>query len=80
MRHSKLAAALLAGTAVLAQPAAAKPPVRIVLTNYTLASYRTAAKRMGADYFFDKSNEIPEMLRVIRGLGRRANKANGGPC
>jgi two-component system, OmpR family, response regulator len=61
------------------QPAAAKPPVRIVLTNYTLTSYRTAAKRMGADYFFDKSNEIPEMLRVIRALSRRANKANGAP-
>lgn len=60
------------------QPAA-KPPVRIVLTNYTLTSYRTAAKRMGADYFFDKSNEIPEMLRVIRTLSRRANKANGAP-
>lgn len=61
------------------KPATAKPPVRIVLTNYTLTSYRNAAKRMGAEYFFDKSNEIPEMLRVIRGLSRRANMANGGP-
>jgi hypothetical protein len=49
-----------------------------VLTNYTLASYATP--RSGwAPTFFDKSNEIPEMLRVIRGLGRRANKSNGAP-
>jgi DNA-binding NarL/FixJ family response regulator len=60
------------------QPAAGQP-VRIVLTNYTLAAYRKAAKRMGADYFLDKSNEIPELLRVIRGLYRSANKANGTP-
>jgi len=57
----------------------AKQPLRIVLTNYTLASYRNAAKRMGADYFFDKSNEIPELLRVIRSLYRGANKVNGTP-
>ena len=55
----------------------AKQPVRIVLTNYTLTSYRNAAKRMGADYFFDKSNQIPELLRVLRGLSHRAQKANG---
>ena len=57
----------------------AKQPLRIVLTNYTLASYRNAAKRMGADYFFDKSNEIPELLRVIRSLYGGANKVNGTP-
>ena len=57
----------------------AKQPVRIVLTNYTLTSYRNAAKRMGADYFFDKSDEIPELLRVIRSLQRSAKKGNGAP-
>jgi DNA-binding response OmpR family regulator len=60
------------------QPAP-KQPVRIVLTNYTLTSYRNAAKRMGADNFFDKSNEIPELLRVIRSLQRSAKKGNGAP-
>jgi DNA-binding NarL/FixJ family response regulator len=55
----------------------AKQPVRVVLTNYTLTSYRNAAKRMGADYFFDKSDEIPALLRVVRSLGRSAGKANG---
>jgi DNA-binding NarL/FixJ family response regulator len=57
----------------------AKKAVRVVLTNYTLASYRNAAKRLEADYFFDKSNEIPELLRVVRALSRGASSANGTP-
>src|SRR5580765_1866312 len=55
----------------------AKVPLRVVLTNYTLATYRKAAKRLGADYFLDKSSQIPELLRVIRSLYRSANKGNG---
>jgi len=55
----------------------AKLPVRVVLTNYTLATYRNAAKRLGADYFLDKSSQIPELLRVIRSLYRRATNGNG---
>ena len=41
-------------------------PARIVLTNHVLDPYRKAAKRWGATYFFDKSKQIPEMLRVLR--------------
>jgi len=52
----------------------AKQPLRIVLTNYTLTSYRNAAKRLGADYFFDKSNEIPQLLRVLRSISRKAER------
>ena len=54
-----------------------RQPIRVILTNYTLTSYRNAAKRMGADYFLDKSNQIPELLRMMRGLQRSAGKANG---
>jgi DNA-binding NarL/FixJ family response regulator len=43
-------------------------PARIMLTNYALEPYRKAAKRWGAKYFFDKSNQIPEMLRVLRAM------------
>jgi two-component system, OmpR family, response regulator len=57
-----------------------RTPLRIVLTNYALASYRNAAKRMGAEYFFDKSSQIPELLRVVRALSRSANRANGAPA
>jgi two-component system, OmpR family, response regulator len=45
-------------------------PARIVLTSHTLEPYRIAAARWGAAYFFDKSKEIPEMLRVLREMHR----------
>ena len=44
------------------------PPVRIVLTNYTFASYRDAANDLGADYFFDKAKQIPEVITVLDSL------------
>jgi len=40
-------------------------PVRIVLTNHSSAPYRNAAKRFGAEYFFDKSTEIIKMLKIV---------------
>ena len=47
-------------------------PARIVLTNHAIDPYRKAAKRSGATYFFDKSKQIPEMLRVLREIPRPA--------
>ncbi len=44
-------------------------PARVVLTNFNREWYRDAAKRLGAEYFFDKSCDIPEMLDVLRSLG-----------
>jgi DNA-binding NarL/FixJ family response regulator len=55
----------------------AKPPLRVVLTNYTLAAYRKAAKRLGADYFLDKSNQIPQLLRLLRSRYRGMMNGNG---
>jgi DNA-binding NarL/FixJ family response regulator len=43
-------------------------PARVVLTNFNREWYRDAAKRLGAEYFFDKSSEIPEMLEVLRAM------------
>jgi DNA-binding NarL/FixJ family response regulator len=59
----------------------AERPLLIVLTNYSLKSYRSAAKRFGADLFLDKSNQIPELLRLVRSLDRGANAkvSNGEP-
>ena len=51
-------------------------PARIMLTNYALEPYRKAAKRWGAKYFFDKSNQIPEMLRVLRTMPPAATDAS----
>ena len=50
------------------------PPVRIVLTNHTFSSYRDAANELGADYFFDKAKQIPEVITVLDSLNadRRA--------
>jgi CheY-like chemotaxis protein len=41
-------------------------PARIVLTSHALEPLRAAASRWGAAHFFDKSTQIPEMLRVLR--------------
>lgn len=43
-------------------------PARVVLTNFNREWYREAARRLGADYFFDKSRDIPEMLDVLRSM------------
>jgi len=50
------------------------PPVRIVLTNYAFSSYRDAANELGAEYFFDKAKQIPEVITVLDSLNadRRA--------
>jgi DNA-binding NarL/FixJ family response regulator len=48
----------------------AERPARIVLTNFTRDWYRDAANRLGAEHFFDKSSQIPEMLDVLRAMSR----------
>jgi DNA-binding NarL/FixJ family response regulator len=47
------------------------PPVRIVLTNYTFASYRDAAQELGADYFLDKAKQMAEVVTVLESLNAR---------
>jgi len=55
-----------------------RSPIRIVLTNYSLEHYRLAAEDLGADYFFDKSNEIPVMMQAVRSIARgKSERANG---
>lgn len=49
-------------------------PTAVVLTNYTNRLYRTQAARLGAAYFFDKSCEIPKMVRVLRELIEKHQK------
>ena len=52
-------------------------PLRIVLTNYTAAPYRNAARRLGVEYFFDKSFEILEMVKVVTSMTAGAHERNG---
>ena len=47
-------------------------PIRIVLTSHALEPLRKAAAQLRAAYFFDKSSQIPEMLRVLRDIRRSA--------
>jgi DNA-binding NarL/FixJ family response regulator len=46
------------------------PPLRIVLTNYTFASYRDAAHQLGADYFLDKAKQITGVLTALESLSK----------
>ena len=52
-------------------------PTAIVLSNYTSGPYRAAAKRLGVEYYFDKSSEIFTMLSVLASMARRAGLRNG---
>jgi DNA-binding NtrC family response regulator len=49
-------------------------PTAIVLTNYTMPLYQTEAARLGAAYFFDKSSEIPQVVRVVMELIQKRQK------
>jgi DNA-binding NarL/FixJ family response regulator len=43
----------------------------IMLTNYASARYRTECMRLGADFFFDKSNEFDKLPAAVEELMRR---------
>jgi len=36
-----------------------------MLTNYPYSSYRTRCMELGADYFFDKSNEFDQLTEIL---------------
>jgi DNA-binding NarL/FixJ family response regulator len=42
--------------------------VVIVMTNYPYAQYRRVSMRMGADYFFHKATQFPEVIKTLRDL------------
>jgi DNA-binding NarL/FixJ family response regulator len=49
----------------------APSPVTLVMTGYADAEYRERSLALGADYFFEKSGGLKDMLEVIRGLRDR---------
>jgi DNA-binding NarL/FixJ family response regulator len=53
-------------------------PICIVLTNYTSAPYQNAAKRLGVEYFFDKSTEILKMLKILTSMKASAGRQKNG--
>jgi two-component system response regulator DevR len=48
----------------------------IVLTNYSIPSYRTHSMQLGADYFFDKMQEFGRVFDVLTDIaGRKRTQA-----
>lgn len=47
-------------------------PTVIVLTNFPFSSYRRRCMEAGADYFFDKSQELHEAVALLRSWGGEA--------
>jgi DNA-binding NarL/FixJ family response regulator len=43
-------------------------PVIIILTNYPHSQYREKCMEAGADFFFDKSRDFKEIVRVVSGI------------
>ena len=41
-------------------------PTLVVLTNYAFPEFETATIERGADYFFDKSSEIEEVVNALK--------------
>ena len=50
-------------------------PCVIVLTNYSYPQYRAKYMQAGADYFFDKSVEMDQMVQVIKTLAAQGPDA-----
>ncbi len=46
----------------------------MVMTNYPEEQYKTEALRSGADYFFDKSNDMEKLSDTIQILTTKRNK------
>lgn len=61
------------GLAVLEQIKSQVPQtVVVVLTNYSQTEYRQKCSRLGADYFFDKSQDIEVFAHLLARLGGEA--------
>lgn len=46
-------------------------PIVIIFTNYPYPQYRKKCMALGADYFFDKSNEFDKILRLFENFNAR---------
>ncbi len=47
----------------------------IVLTNYSIPSYRARSMELGADYFFDKANDFTKIKDVVSELTEKRKVA-----
>lgn len=49
---------------------AASDMTRVIFSNYTESEYRTLARRLGAEHFFDKSSDFRALIDLITSLSR----------
>ena len=55
------------GLLLLKEIKAFDPKIKvIVFTNLAMVAYKNMSKKLNADYFFDKTTEIPEFLELFR--------------
>lgn len=54
-------------------------PIVIMLTNYPYRQYRKKCMDAGADFFFDKSTQFDQVIRVLRGLTQRKDSPSFSP-
>ena len=52
-----------------------KLPTVLVLTNFAYPQYRKKFLDAGADYFFDKSNEFPQVISVLKTMLEQDTRA-----
>ncbi len=71
---------------VLQEQSLALNAIKIVLTNYANREYQDLSTKLGADRFFDKSSETPEVLALIsvlaeggRGSGLPSRRPSASP-
>jgi DNA-binding NarL/FixJ family response regulator len=52
-------------------------PTAMVLSNYTAHPYRAAARKLGVEYYFDKSSEVFAMIRLLSSMTSRPRMCVG---
>jgi two-component system chemotaxis response regulator CheB len=61
----------------ITRDAAPEGPVAIVFTNHSSRPYRDAALRLGAQFFFDKSNDFIRMVAEVGRIAELHSMGNG---
>jgi len=52
-------------------------PLVMMLSNFATQNYRDEALKLGADLFFDKHDEIIDLVRTITAMARRPQEPSG---
>ena len=64
---------------VLQEQSLVPEAIKVVLTNHARAEYENLSLRLGADRFFDKSWETPQVLALISDLAAEKRSSSAPP-